>query len=802
MYVFQILYNSPESVPGDYRSTELYKACVSAGLIPSAETSDKDPPLVLPDFAAASDPEKAQIEAGLSQELSIRIEGMWCVACSWLIEQLLRKMDGVLSANIFFFSDIARIKYMPHCVQPEAIVKNISRLGYKAFEIEPSDMEPSSGSGQARDLVVRLGVSAILSMNIMMISFALWAGFFEEIGKEGSSYFSYTLWLIATPVVFYGGWPILRRAFLDIRALSPTMDALIAIGVVSTYSYSVMAMLRGSPHVYFDTASMLITLVLLGRFIEIRTKEKISGAITTLLNAASGKVRIVRDGRETWTPSEKVSTGDLFLVFPGERVPVDGRIFSGTAVLDESIITGESRPVKKGPGVDVSAGSLLLDGEVKFEAARPGSENSLRQIIALIEEALSTRNRFEVFADRAMRVLVPAVLSLSALIAVYLLASSVPPGEAFLRALTVLVITCPCALGIATPLARVAEIARARASGVIIRNPAALEHAGHLDVMIFDKTGTITEGSYILRQTVTLDANPDEALRRVASAEVKSDHFLAREIVKAARRKSVELEETLSFEPLEGLGIVAVTLSGEVIAGSRGLMLNYGLEFEDGLKDRAHDFEAAGSTVVFFAWKGSVRGFFVFGDRLRDNAPETISRLRADGISVWIVSGDSEETTRAIALQAGADNYAGQKDPQDKARMIKDLQAQGKRVAMVGDGINDAAALACSDLGITLGAGANLIRECSDAAIPGDDIEKILGLLRLARFSLKIIKENLFFSFLYNVLGIPIAAAGILNPLIAAFAMFASSVTVICNTSRISRFSPDRIPGIRRLGNE
>ena len=470
-------------------------------------------------------------------------------------------------------------------------------------------------------------------------------------------------------------------------------------------------------------------------------------------------------------------------------MPVDGRILSGQAVLDESIITGESRPLKKGPGAEVPAGSLLLDGEARFEADRPGSQSSLSQTIALIQEALSTKNRFELFADRAMRGLVPAVLVLSASTAIFLLASSAPPGEALLRALTVLVITCPCALGIATPLARVAAIARARASGILIRNPAALERAERLDVMIFDKTGTITEGSYVLRETVTSEANADDALRRVASAEVKSDHFLAREIVKAARQRSMELEEVLTFEPLEGLGIIALTRSGEVIAGTRRLMLNYGLEFSDELQDRAHASETAGSTVVFFAWSGSVRGFFIFGDRLRENASEMVSLLRAKGVSVWIVSGDSEETTRALALQAGVDNYAGQKRPQDKAKIIKDFQAQGKRVAMVGDGINDAAALAASDFGITLGAGANLIRECSDAAILGNDLQKVLDLLGLSGFSFKIIKQNLFFSFFYNALAIPLAAAGILNPLIAAFAMFLSSVTVICNTSRISRFT-------------
>ncbi len=783
LYVFQILHNSPDGVPGDYRNTDLYRACVSAGLIPSGEAEGgyREPRIENP----TSDIQlPASIEEGLSQELSIRIEGMWCVACSWLIEQLLRKMDGVLSAGIFFFSDIARIKYMPHLIQPETIMGSISRLGYRA-----SPIESAPDSGQSRKLVVRLGISAILSMNIMMISFALWAGFFEQIGTEGAALFSYTLWVIASPVVFYSGWPILQRAFWSIRHLTPTMDTLIAAGVLSAYFYSVVAMLGGSLHVYFDTASMLVTLVLLGRFIETRAKEKISGAITALFHAASGKVRISKDGREIWTASDKVSRGDLFLVFPGERIPVDGRIVSGEAVVDESIITGESRPVKKGPGADVSAGSLLLDGEAKFEAVCPGNESSLSQIITLIQEALSTKNRFELLADRLTKVLVPAVLALSASILIFLLGSSVPAQEALLRALAVLVITCPCALGIATPLARVAAIARARASGILIRNPAALERADRLDVMILDKTGTLTEGSYILRQTVTLDANADEALRRVASAEVKSDHFLAREIVKAARLRSMELEEVVSFEAREGLGIIALTRSGEVIAGSRPLMLNCGLEFSGELRDRARALEAAGSTIVFFAWNGAVRGFFGFGDHLRDNAPEIVSRLRAEGISVWIVSGDSEETTRRLALQAGADNFAGQRLPQDKVRIIEDLQAQGKRVAMAGDGINDAAALARSDLGITLGAGANLIRECSDAAVLGDDLPKIAELLELSRFSFKITRQNLFFSLFYNVFGIPLAAAGILNPLIAAFAMFASSVTVICNTSRISRFT-------------
>jgi cation transport ATPase len=434
LYVFQVLYNSPEGIPDDYRNTELYRACVSAGLIPSGEAEDNSlasprpetlfvPPAQLHagmPAGGAAVPEMAQMEAALSQELSIHIEGMWCVACSWLIEQLVRKMDGVLSAGVFFFSDIARIRYMPHLISPEAIVQSISRLGYRASLDAEEAAGAYPGLGQSRDLSVRLGVSAILSMNIMMISFALWAGFFEEIGRQGAALFSYTLWVIASPVVFYGGWPILRKAFQGIRHWSPTMDTLIGIGVLSAYFYSVISMLRGSIHVYFDTASMLVTLVLLGRFIESRAKEKISGTINALFHAASGKVRILRGGRQVWTAPDTVCQGEMFLVFPGERVPVDGRIVSGQAVLDESIITGESRPLKLEAGAEAPAGSLLLDGEAEFEADRPGDQSSLSQTISLIQEALSTKNRFELFADRAIKGLVPAVLVIAASTAVFL----------------------------------------------------------------------------------------------------------------------------------------------------------------------------------------------------------------------------------------------------------------------------------------------------------------------------------------------------------------------------------------------
>ena len=782
MYVFQIFFNSPEGLPKEYKNTELYRACVAAGLIPSEEGL----PGPVAGRASAEiplTPEMLEIREGLSQELSVKIEGMWCVACSWLIEQLLRKMDGVLNASIFFFSDIARIKYMPHRIQPKQIIDGISRLGYRAAPVEDG-----SGSVESRSFMVRLGVSAILSMNIMMISFALYFGFFEDIGREGAAYFSYPLWVLSTPVVFYCGRPILQRAFWGIRYRTATMDVLIAVGVLAAYFYSVIQVFRGSLHIYFDTASMLVTLVLLGRFIELRAREKISAGITALFHAANAKVRLIRNGKEIWTASDKVVRGEAFAVLPGERVPVDGRILSGKAVLDESMITGESRPITRIFGADVPAGALLIDGDAKFEVTRPGSESSLNQIITLIQEALSTKIRYELFADSAMRVLVPAVLLLAGSIAILLMANSVPPNEALLRTLSILLITCPCALGIATPLARVAAISRARGSGILIRNPAALESVDNLKAIVFDKTGTITEGKYILRQIVVIEGSEDEALCRIASAETRSDHFLAREIVRTARERSLALEEILSFEPVEGLGITALDRSGEIIAGNRRLMAQCGFELPGELDSRAHTLQSEGATVVFFAWSGSVKGFLVFGDRVKDSAAEVISRFRTSGISVWLVSGDSEATTQAAARELGIEHYKGQALPGDKVETIKKLQEQGFHVAMAGDGINDAAALAQADIGITVGSGANLIRECSDAAIFGDDLLKVSELVSLSGFTLKIIRQNLFFAFFYNLLGIPLAAAGMLNPLIATFAMFASSATVIINTLRITRF--------------
>lgn len=784
--VFRILFNSPEGPPEDYRKTGLYRACVASGLIPG-NNNDLRPS---PDEADPTPPAPSQnaqnFDQELSQELSIKIEGMWCTACSWLIEKVLGSVSGILEARVIFLSDLAKIKYQPHVIDPEEILERICGLGYRASLF---DSRPEASQAK-RDLLLRLGIASILTINVMMISFALYGGFFEDLGKDGVRSFSYPLLLLATPVIFYAGFPILKRAWLGLRHASTSMDTLISVGTLSAYFYSIVQMRSQSLHLYFDTASMLVTLVLLGKFIEIQAREKVSRGILELFELARSKVRLAKGGLERWVCSEGVEPGLEFLVESGERVPVDGRIISGRASLDESILTGESRPVKKAAGEEVSGGSLVLDGFLHLSATRRGSESFISQMVSLMQEALTRKNPVELLADRITRRLVPAILMLSALTASFLIVrGSVSVDEALLRAVTVLVITCPCALGIATPLAKVASIGIGRSRGLLVRDPAALERAKDLDVILFDKTGTLTEGNFCLRQTVAEEGvDPEEALLRVAVVEACSDHFLARDIVRKVNEKGpVFLNSVEGYESFEGLGVKGRVGGADVAAGNRRFMHGQGFEISDSMDKRAESFESEGSTLVFFAWEGRVRGFFAFGDSIKKSAPDAISRLHEKGISTWLVSGDSPATTSAVARELGIGRFRGGALPKDKLELVKKLRKEGRCVGVVGDGINDAPALAGADIGFALGTGTDLIRKASDITLLCGDPGRIVELLDLSALTTRIIRQNLFFAFIYNILGIPLAVLGLLNPMVAVFAMFASSLTVIGNTLRISR---------------
>ncbi len=780
LHVFQVLFNSPDGSPVDYKQTELYRACVASGLIPSGEETPDDFELGV-----------EAVDERMTRELTLDVSGMWCSACSWIIEETLRKKEGILGASVLFLSDLVRIKYLPHRIGAEEIIALLGRLGYRA---SLPDGGACDSEGE-KELVPRLGITAILAFNTMMISFALYCGFFQDLGKDGVKFLSYPLLLLSTPAVFYGGRPIIRRAWLGLRSGSATMDALIATGSLAAYFYSVEGLLRGSLHLYFDTASMLVTLVLLGRFIELRARENVSGGLAELRRMALGKVRLRGSGGGTrWVTPEAVEPGDVFAASAGERVSIDGRILSGRGAVDESLLTGETRPRKRGPGDDIPAGVLVLDGELELRAVRAGTESALNRIVAMIEEALSMKNPMELLADRITRRLAPLIFAIALCTGLFLRLHGLSTEAALLRAITVLVITCPCALGIATPLAKVAALGVARSLGILIRDPSALETAKNLDAIVFDKTGTLTEGNFALRDIVVASGgsgrSEKEALRLVASVETGSDHFLAKEIVRKAAAAGLEPMAVTGCASLEGMGVKGSVGKTEIAVGNRKLMDREGLSLPSGIDRRAGGLEAQGATVVWFGWEGEARGFLAFRDEVKATAAEVVATLREKGIEVRLVSGDSRETTRAVAEKLGVEWFEGQAAPEDKARIVKDLQAAGRRVGMVGDGVNDAPALAQADVGFAVGLASNLVRDASDIALLGDDPRSVLEVLDLAVFSSRIIRRNLFFAFFYNILGIPLAISGFLNPMVAALAMFASSATVVGNTLRILKRAP------------
>ena len=773
--VFLIFSTGPEGMPTDFRETEIYQACLESGIIAreGEDVSSREPPQDSPNREPSPPP----------LSLAIKVDGMWCPACSWLIEEVLRRTKGILEPQVFFLSDLVHLEYFPHILSPREILTRISRLGYR-----PSFFE--EGEALAREkkrLQLRLGVSSILAMNVMMISLALYAGFFRDLSRTAVGYFSYPLWLMTTPVIFYGGLPIFKRAYAGVRHGSASMDTLISVGALAAYFYSLAQMARGSLHLYFDTASMLIALVLLGKYIETHAREKVSSGITDLYKLANQKVRLSNNGKEIWIPAKDAKPGDEFLVLGGERVPLDGRVFSGRGDVDQSIFTGEAMPVRKGPGDEIMGGVLLLEGNLKLKVTRVGQESTLGQMITLMQEALSKKNPVELLADRITRWFVPGIFVIAGAVALFLWRFNSSVDEALLRSLTVLIISCPCALGIAIPLVKVAAMGVGRAKGILVRNPEALEQAKDLDTIVFDKTGTLTEGNFSLQEILAEGVSEQEAIGRLASVEVFSTHFLAKEIVRKAGEKSAKMEEAAGFEELEGMGVKGTVEGTEVFIGNRRLMNKFGIGLSSSLENRAFFSESRGMTVVFFGWGGQVQGLLVFGDSLKRGVADLVRELQTRKIFTWLVSGDAPATTRAVAEESGINEFRGQALPQDKVELIRSLQQKGRRVGMVGDGINDAAALAQADVGFALGTGTNIIQEASDFTLLAAEPTRILEVLDLSALTAKTIRQNLFFAFLYNGLAIPLAIAGLLNPLIAVFAMFASSLTVVGNALKISR---------------
>ena len=481
-------------------------------------------------------------------------------------------MVGVLDPRVSFFSDTVRLRYSPSIVTPKEIMSKIEKLGYQI----PSAAEKTSRGGPKGELLLRLGVSAILTMNAMMLSCALYFGFLRDLAPTVVTYFSYPLLAMTAPVLFYGGMPILKKAWAGVRYGSPSMDTVIAIGALSAFSYSLIRMAQGSIHLYFDTAAMLVTIVLLGRYIEMHAKERVlSEAGTGLGEIGPQKVRYAESGIERWVAAEAVKPGDRFVVRSGERIAIDGRIMAGQGLLDQSVVTGEPVPVLRSCEDDVMAGSLLVEGELEISAIRSCRESSLQQIADLMVKALDRKNSREELADAVSRAFVPILFVVTAVTGLVLWYSGVSAEEVLLRCLTMLLISCPCALGVAVPLVKVAIVGLARKKGLLVRNPGALERVPKIDTIIFDKTGTITEGRFALLDVVCDEADEREIFSRISPIESGSSHFLGREILRRAHALGLPAEKGLAVEEIEGLGVTGIVRGGTVFAGNRRLLAKH-----------------------------------------------------------------------------------------------------------------------------------------------------------------------------------------------------------------------------------
>jgi len=617
-------------------------------------------------------------------------------------------------------------------------------------------------------------------MNVMMLSFALYSGFFTQLSRDSIYKLSWPMFIMASIVLFYGGSNIYRRAWAGISTAAFSMETLITVGSFSAYFYSTYGLLSGSIHLYFDTASMLITLVLLGKLLESRAKAEVQADLANFFSLRPTKVKICSEqypqGR--YVAADNLQQGDTFRVEESEVLPADGTILHGAGAVDESSLTGEPLPVIKKDGDPVKSGSKVIQGRFEIRAEKVGEDSVVGQMIAIMEKALGQRTPFEGKAERALQWFVPIIIALSVGTGFVCLLSGLTLDQTMIRAVTVMVISCPCTLGIAIPMARVAGISLAGRKGILVRDFSSFEQADRVNAFVLDKTGTVTKGQWSLLEIIALDSLSEaELLALAASLENESDHLIAAEITREAARRQVQPLSVEGVEVSEN-GVSGVVAGKKVKIGSRGFLA---AELEAS-PDLSIPEKKPEHSLVFMSCAGRVCGVFVFGDELKPNSIPAVSRLHGGGYRVALVSGDDDQTTKAIAREVGIDEAQGGKLPQEKAKFISALQQKEQLVAMVGDGINDAPALVQADLAIAVHSGSDLGKEAADLTLMRGDLLQLWDFVLLAKEVKKKIHQNLGFSFIYNLVSIPIAMSGLLSPLVAVCAMLLSSLSVIGNT--------------------
>jgi len=780
--VFHMLMEATDSPdPASFRQTELFRKCQEIGIIPRSEAElaeragDQEAVATLP----AADTQERQDSEGTHDEtylsLGLQVRQMWCPACAWVIEETLRRTPGVISPSCNFATDRVRCDYDPVLTSPQRIIESIEVLGYKA--LLPGE---ETGVRERKREFIRFVVSALLTMNVMMLSFALYSGFFTEFSRETIWKLSWPIFFMASIVLFYGGRNIYRRAWVGTTTAAFSMETLITAGSFSAYFYSIYGLLSGSIHLYFDTASMLITLVLLGKLLERRAKSEVQADLANFFSLRPTKVKTCSElypqGR--YVAADNLRKGDTFRVEEREVLAADGFILDGEGAVDESSLTGEPIPVTKKTGDFVKSGSKVLQGTFEIRAERVGEDSVVGQMIAIMEKALGEKTPFEGKAERALQWFVPVIIALGMGTGLACLLSGLTFDQAMIRAVTVMVISCPCTLGIAIPMARVAGISLAGRNGILVRDFSSFEQADRVNAFVLDKTGTVTKGKWSLLEVIPVGSlSGEEILGLAAALEKESDHLIAVEIIKEAAKVQVQLANLVGIEVFEN-GISGTFDDEKVRIGSREFLaheLKASPDFTVGEKKPEH-------SLVFMGYAGRMCAVFVFGDELKPNSIPAMNRLHGSGYRVALVSGDDDQTTKSIAEELGIGEAQGGKLPQEKANFISELQQQGQLVAMVGDGINDAPALIQSDLAIAVHSGSELGKEAADLTLMRGDPLQIWDYVQLAKEVKRKIYQNLGFSFLYNLVSIPLAMTGLLSPLIAVCAMLLSSLSVIGNT--------------------
>jgi P-type Cu+ transporter len=733
--------------------------------------------------------------------LELPITGMTCASCANRIERRLNKLDGV-SASVNYATEKAAVDYDAAAVEPEQLVAAVEEAGYQA--VLPS-AEPTAPDTEEPDETAPLRQRLLISLALMLPVLAM--AMIPPLQFESWQWLSLTL---AAPVVVWGAWPFHRAAWANLRHGTATMDTLISVGVLAAFGWSLYALFigdagmpgmtmpfdlipergAGSDEIYLEVATAVTVFILAGRYFEARAKRRAGAALTALLELGAKDVAVLdADGTERRVPVEQLAVGDRFVVRPGEKVATDGVVEEGTSAVDQSLLTGESVPVEKHPGDDVAGASVNAGGRLIVRATKVGADTALAQIARLVTEAQSGKAPVQRLADRVSGVFVPVVIG----IAVATLGFWIGAGEsvefAFTAAVAVLIIACRCALGLATPTALLVGTGRGAQLGVLIKGPEVLESTRTVDTIVLDKTGTVTTGTMALVDVALADgAGRGEVLRVAGALEAASEHPIARAVAEAAREEVGPLPAAEGFRNREGLGVEGVVEGHAVVVGRPALLADWAMHLPAELDAARTTAERLGRTAIAVGWDGRARAVLAVADTVKPTSAEAVRLLEGLGLHPVLLTGDNEATARAVAAEVGIDEVIAEVLPADKAEVIARLQADGRVVAMVGDGVNDAPALARADLGLAIGTGTDVAIEASDLTLVSGDLRAAADAIRLSRATLRTIKQNLAWAFGYNVAAVPLAAAGLLNPLIAGLAMAFSSVSVVANALRLRRF--------------